>query len=147
MAARSATASELDTSRMASQLRLVLGRLVRRLRVEHRFGLMHGAVLGRLDRVGTMSTVELARAERVRPQSMGQTLSELEAQGLVERRPDPHDGRRTLLELTGAGSEALAEDRRQREGWMAHAIEAELDDDERRILSQAVELLERLSRA
>jgi DNA-binding MarR family transcriptional regulator len=146
MSPRSATVSELDSGRMASQLRVVLGRLVRRLRAEHRFPLMHGAVLGRLDREGPMSTVELARAEGVRPQSMGQTLAELEAQGFVERRPDPNDGRVTLLELTGAGSDTLAEDRRHREGWMAQAIEAELDAAERRTLSQAVELLERISR-
>ena len=146
MSARSTTISELDTGHMASQLRVVLGRLVRRLRAEHRRPLMHGAVLGRLDREGPMSTVELARAEGVRPQSMGQTLAELEAQGFVERRQDPDDGRRTLLELTETGSETLAEDRRQREGWMARAIEAELDQAERKTLSEAIELLERLSR-
>jgi DNA-binding MarR family transcriptional regulator len=112
----------------------------------HRFPLMHASVLGRLDREGPLSTVDLANAERVRPQSMGQTLAELEAQGLIERRPDPEDGRRTLLELTEPGREVLTEERRRRDGWMARAIEAELDEEERRTLGQAVELLERLSR-
>src|ERR1700745_3575212 len=90
----------VDTSLVASELRVVLGQLMRRLRTEHRFPLSHGAVLGRLDRQGPLSTVELASAERVRPQSMGQTLAELEAQGLGRRRPDEGDGRRTLLAVS-----------------------------------------------
>jgi hypothetical protein len=65
----------VDSSLLASELRVVLGQLVRRLRTEHRFPLTHAAVLGRLDREGAQSTVDLAGAERVRPQSMGQTLA------------------------------------------------------------------------
>jgi hypothetical protein len=77
----------VDVSLLASELRVVLGQLVRRLRTEHRFPLTHGAVLGRLDREGARSTVDLAVAERVRPQSMGQTLAELEAEGLIGAAP------------------------------------------------------------
>src|SRR5271170_2052557 len=111
-----------DTAMIASELRAVIGRLVRRLRAEYRFPLSHGAVLGRLDREGPMATADLAMAERVRPQSMGQTLSELEAQGLVARRRDPDDGRRMLVDLTDEGRRALAEERRRREGWLAEAL-------------------------
>ena len=57
-----------DATRLASELRLVLGKLIRRLRSEHRFSLSQGAVLGRLDREGTMSIGDMAVAERVRPQ-------------------------------------------------------------------------------
>ena len=66
----------VDVSLLSSELRVVLGQLMRRLRAEHRFPLTHGAVLGRLDRQGPLSTAELACAERVRQQSMGQTLAE-----------------------------------------------------------------------
>ena len=135
----------VDTSLVASELRVVLGQLMRRLRVEHRFPLSHGAVLGRLDRQGPLSTVELASAERVRPQSMGQTLTELEAQGLVSRRPDEADGRRTLLELTDAGRQTLAEDRQRREGWLTEAIEQEFSPEEQEVLAQAIPLLARLT--
>lgn len=134
-----------DPALVASELRAVLGVLMRRLRVEHRFPLSHGAVLGRLDREGPRSTSELAQLESMRPQSMAQAVGELEESGLVKRSPDPHDRRRALVELTDEGALALADDRRRREGWLAHAIAAELSADEQRVLRDAAPLLRRLS--
>ncbi len=134
-----------DTTLLASELRVVLGRLVRRLRAEHRFSLTQGAVLGRLDREGSASTSELALAERVRPQSMAQTLCDLEAENLISRRPDTADGRRTLIELTPLGRATLEEDRRHREGWLARAIAEDLSEQERETLAQALQSLVRLS--
>ena len=86
------TETAADTTLTASELRVVLGQLVRLLRAEHRFPLIQGAVLGRLDREGPQSVSDLAVAEKVRPQSMAQTVAELESNGLVARRPDPADG-------------------------------------------------------
>lgn len=135
----------MDTGALASELRVVLGQVVRRLRAENRFPLTQGAVLGRLDREGPRSTVELASAEHVRPQSMGQTLGELEADGLIVRRPDPADRRRTTLELTEAGRTALEEDRRRRDGWLARAIADGLSPEEQEVLAEATRLLARLT--
>jgi DNA-binding MarR family transcriptional regulator len=135
----------VDSSLLASELRVVLGQLMRRLRAEHRFPFSHGSVLGRLDREGPLTTVELANAERVRPQSMGQTLSELEAQGLIGREPDESDRRRTQIDLTYAGRAALAEDRKRREGWLSEAIERDFSPAEQDVLARAVRLLERLA--
>jgi DNA-binding MarR family transcriptional regulator len=135
----------VDTTRLASELRMVLGQLIRRLRAEHRFSLSQGAVLGRLDREGTRSIGDLAAAERVRPQSMTQTIADLEGEGLIERRADPADGRRTLVALTAQGLETLQADRRHREGWLARAIAEDLTEEEQRTLSEAVALLERLA--
>jgi len=137
--------TRVDSGPLASELRVVLGRLIRRLRAEHRFSLSQGSVLGRLDREGPQSTSKLAGAERVRPQSMGQTVAELESQGLVARRPDPSDGRSTLIELTEAGRAELREDRGRREGWLAEAIEGNFSDGEREVLDQAARLLARLA--
>lgn len=89
--------------------------------------------------------MDLAVAERVRPQSMGQTLAGLEAEGLIARRPDVTDRRRTLLELTDAGRGALEEDRGRREGWLAGAIAGGFSPEEQQVLAQAVRLLERLT--
>lgn len=137
--------TRVDSGPLASELRVVLGHLIRRLRAEHRFSLSQGSVLGRLDREGAQSTSKLAGAERVRPQSMGQTVAELESQGLVARRPDPSDGRSTLIELTEAGRAELREDRGRREGWLAEAIEGNFSDGEREVLDQAARLLARLA--
>jgi len=138
-------ATAVDTTLLASRLRLALGRVVRRLRAEHRFPLSQSSVLGRLDREGPRSIGDLAAAERVRPQSMTQTIADLEQLGLIERRGDPSDGRRVLVELTARGHQTLTEDRRHREGWLAHAIAEDLSPREQRVLADALPLLERLA--
>jgi DNA-binding MarR family transcriptional regulator len=137
--------ANVDQSIVASELRVVIGQLIRRLRAEYGFPLSQGAVLGRLDREGPLSVSDLAVAERIRPQSMAQTVSDLEADGYVSRRPDPGDRRRALVELTELGHVRLEADRRQREGWLASAIGSQLTDEEQAIVAQAVPLLRRLA--
>ncbi|HEY7629171.1 MAG TPA: MarR family transcriptional regulator [Thermoleophilaceae bacterium] len=140
-------AKKTDTARVAADLRVVIGQLVRRLRAEHRFPLSQGSVLGRLDRQGPQSVSDLAAAERVRPQSMAQTVSDLEHDRLVQRAPDPTDGRRQLVSLTEEGRDALLADRRSRDGWLARAIEDDLSPEEQKVLRDAVDLLRRLGEA
>jgi DNA-binding MarR family transcriptional regulator len=140
-------ADPADPALLASELRAVLGQLVRRLRTQHRFPLSQGTVLGRLDRQGAMGVSDLAAAERVRPQSMAQTVADLEAAGMVTRRPDPGDGRRALVELTAEGLATLAADRRDREGWLARAIAEDLDAADRATLQRTVELLRQIAEA
>jgi DNA-binding MarR family transcriptional regulator len=135
----------IDTPLLASDLRVVLGQLIRRLRAEHRFPFAQGSVLGRLDREGARSVSDLALAERVRPQSMAQTVADLEVDGLVSRRPDPGDRRRALVELTEHGRTVLREDRRRREGWLAQAIADDLSVGEQMVLREAAGLLRRLA--
>ena len=135
----------VDNALLASELRAVLGQLMRRLRTQHRFSLSQGAVLGRLDRCGTTSIGDLALAEHVRPQSMTQTLAELEADALISRHSDPSDGRRTLIELTDRGRRTLEEDRRQRDGWLARTIAGDLSEREQQQLAEALALLRRLA--
>ena len=132
---------EPDT--LPTELRVVLGRLIRRLRREHRFPLTQAAVLGYLDRDGARSIGELAAIEAVRPQSMSQTIGELEADGLIERRPDPSDGRRTQIAITARGRAELDSDRAAREGWLAKEIGA-FTQEEQETLRVAVRLLTRL---
>ncbi|MGA3361452.1 MAG: MarR family transcriptional regulator [Solirubrobacteraceae bacterium] len=135
----------VDSGLLASELRVVLGQLSRRLRAKHGFSLAQGSVLGRLDRTGTASIGDLALAEHVRPQSMTQTINDLEADELIARRPDPTDGRRTLIELTDRGRTTLEEDRRQRDTWLANAIANDLTNPEQRQLADALALLRRLA--
>lgn len=139
-------APEPDPEALPTELRVVLGRLIRRLRSEHRFPLTQASVLGHLDRDGPRSIGELAALESVRPQSMSQTVAELEADGLIERRADARDGRRMQIALTPSGRAALGLDRAAREGWLGHEISA-FTAEEQAILREAVGLLRRLADA
>ena len=129
---------------LPTDLRVVLGRLIRRLRRGYGFPLTQASVLGRLDRDGPHSIGALAALESVRPQSMSQTVCELEAEGLIERHPDAHDGRRTQVALTPRGRAALEADRNARDSWLAQEI-AELSAEDQAILRQSVRLLARLA--
>ena len=104
-------------------------------------------MLARLEREGPATTSALAAAERVRPQSMAQTIAELGAAGLVARSPDPTDGRQILIELTERGRTTLAEERARREGWLASAIESELTAEEQETLLRALPILRRLAQS
>lgn len=145
MARYSHGVSEADTAHLASDLRTVLGQLMRRLRAENRLPIGQASVMARLDRDGPSWVSDLAAADRVRPQSMAQTVSELETQGYVARRPDPLDGRRTMIELTAEGRSVLEADRALREGWLARAISQDLPVADQRTLRAAVDVLRRLA--
>ena len=136
----------VESAPIAHEFRETLGRVIRRLRAEGGqppVGQM--AVLGRLDREGPASTSDLAAAERMRPQSMAQTVRDLESAGLVSRRPDPDDGRRALVELTPAGLDRLHTTRARREGWLAELFEREFTAAERETLRAALPLLRRIA--
>jgi DNA-binding MarR family transcriptional regulator len=134
-----------DLATVSEELRIVLGRLVRRLRVESTIPLRHATVLSRLEREGSLGTSDLAQRERMRPQSMAETIKELETDGLVLRHPDPTDGRRMLIALTTAGRELIRRERARREEWLATAIAHELSGGEQETLARATDLLRRLA--
>lgn len=140
------TQSTVDMAPLAADLRIAVGQLIRRLRSENRFPLTQTWVLGRLDREGPASVSDLAQSMRVRPQSMAQTVGDLEAERMVERRPDPDDGRRALVSLTADGRARIEEDRAVREGWLVKALE-ELPESDRETVERAVELLARIADA
>jgi DNA-binding MarR family transcriptional regulator len=142
-----ATGAAASTADLAHELRETLGRLVRRLRQEPGPPAPQLTVLGRLDREGPASVSDLAAAERMRPQSMAQTVHDLEAAGLVSRRPDPDDRRRAFVELTAAGRELLHATRARREGWLTAALERELTAAERAAVADALALLRRVADA
>jgi DNA-binding MarR family transcriptional regulator len=146
MVLRVSAQTEIDTAALAADLRGVIGQLVRRLRRENLFPLNQASVLGRLDRCGTQSVSDLAAAERVRPQSMAQTVGDLEADGLVQRKPDPDDRRRALVILTPAGKSRIEANRRAREGWLVMAIE-EMPEADLAAIERSVEILRRVADA
>jgi len=130
----------------AADLMQAVGVLLRRVRGEAGHegpSWSQAAAMARLDRTGPMTTAELARAEMVKPQSMGTLLAELEQDGLVQRQPHPSDGRQILFSLTDAGVEARRRRQAAKLAWLTAAIAA-LDAGEQRTLVDAIELVKRL---
>ncbi len=138
------THADADLASLPSELRVVVGQLIRRLRAQYAFGWSHASVLSRLYREGPQFIGELAAAERVRPQSMSQTLADLEADGLIERGPDAEDGRRTRIAITAQGRSAVEAERAARDGWLAGEISG-FTAAERATLQDAVALMRRLA--
>jgi DNA-binding MarR family transcriptional regulator len=123
-----------------------VGLLVRRARAvsaAQELSWSESAVMGRLDRDGAATTADLARAEAVRPQSMGATIAPLEERGLVARKPHPTDGRQVNIVLTAKGAAVRKSSKDAKRTWLAQAI-AGLDDKDRETLFAAGEIIKRL---
>ena len=123
-----------------------IGLLVRRVRAEaasHELSLTEAAVMARLAKDGPATTADLARAEGMKPQSMGTTIAVLEEMGMVERKPHPTDGRQVNIELTGKGAAVRESAKDAKRIWLAQAI-AQLDKQEQATLFAAGEIIKRL---
>lgn len=132
---------------MAGDLRVLIGKLNRKLREQgHSSDLTTSqkTVLLRLEAGGPATVTTLAKAAGVRPQSMGATVSALEAAGYVSGAPDPDDGRRTILSLTPACREKILTGRAARQDWLYQTIRKKLTPDEFHDLAASIELLKRL---
>ena len=139
-----------DVHEVASALRVSIGLLLRRLRQGQADGeltLPESSALTRLDRGGPATSSALASLEQISPQSMGATLSALEARGLVQRRPDPGDGRRVVISLSEAGLQALRDRRPARIEQLARALSSGFTRSELQQLMAAAPLLERLAQS
>ena len=136
------------TAELASELRVGVMRLARRLRTERAdvgLSLTQIATLGTIDRHGSLTPREIAEHERVQPPSMTRVLAGLEELGLIARTPHPHDGRQHLISLTAEARALLREDKRRREVWLAQRL-AELTQEERDLLRAAAPILDRITR-
>jgi DNA-binding MarR family transcriptional regulator len=132
----------------ARGLRMMFSRLRRQLRelaTDDDLTPSQTAVLNRLWKEGASSASALAAAERVRPQSMATIVAALGRRGLVERTPDPDDNRRQLISLTAAGRRRAESNRQVREERLARAIHERYSERERRVILDALTLLERLT--
>jgi len=141
--------STVATTELASELRVSLMRLARRLRAERPdagLTLTQLSVLGTLDRHGGMTLGELAAHEKVRPPSMTRTTAALEERGLITRVSSAADRRRVLIEISVDGLALLREDRKRREAWLAGRFE-QLTADERALLHAVAPLLDRLAQS
>jgi DNA-binding MarR family transcriptional regulator len=141
---------DLDVHDVAAALRVSIGLLLRRMRqvrLEGDPSVPEMAALARLDRGGPATSSALAKLEQISPQSMGATLSALEARGLIGRGQDSQDGRRVVLSVTDAGRQVLRNKRDARTEQLAQALSAGFTRAERSQLMAAAPLLERLAQS
>ena len=135
-------------SALAGELRILISQLRHRLREQTNpgdFTWSQTSVIMRLERDGPATVSALARAEGVRQQSMGATISTLEAAGLVKGSPDSADGRQTILSLTDACREMIRVSHAAKEDWLFHAIQTKLSPAEQEQLATDLELLKRIA--
>jgi DNA-binding MarR family transcriptional regulator len=137
-----------DTSLTDSAARLRLGvvRTARRLRQEaatEASGLTptSTAALATIERHGPLTPSELAEIERVKRPTITRTLSCLEREGLIDRTPDPDDGRSNLISVNTAGRERLRRLRGRKNAYLARRMR-DLPADDVATLERAAEILE-----
>ena len=152
-AAKSATAEIVaanNVGQVAAALRVSIGLLVRGMRqipVEGELTLSETSALARLDRGGPTTPGALAKQEQISPQSMGATLAALQARGLIERAPDPDDGRRAVMSITDAGLALLRSRRNAKVQQLARALSTDFTPAELDQLAAVAPLLERLAQS
>jgi DNA-binding MarR family transcriptional regulator len=123
-----------------------ISQLVRRARsvaASHELSWSETAVMKRLAQEGPATTADLARAQGMKPQSMGTIIATLEEMGMVERKPHPSDGRQVHIALTTKGAAAQKSVGDAKRTWLEQSI-AQLDKQEQATLFAAGEILKRM---
>lgn len=135
---------DVETGEMASRVRLVVGRLTRQLRLHHaqdRLTSTQLATLATIDRRAPLRIGDLAAAEGISAATMTRVVAVLEEHGLVDRRPDPDDGRACQVELSEHGRAEVDRLRSQRTGYIAVRL-AQCTPEQRAALAAALPVLE-----
>jgi DNA-binding MarR family transcriptional regulator len=134
-----------EQTELAARLRLVVGRLHRRIRIDGRESIppLQLSALVTVEEHGPLRLSELARREAVTAPTMSRVLAALDEQGLVIRTPDPHDARGVRIVLSDEGAARLAEVRSHRTALVARRL-ARLSLEERQHIADALPALEAL---
>jgi DNA-binding MarR family transcriptional regulator len=138
-------ATSSSVTQLAGRLRFAVTRTARRLRQEAGGGLSPTltAGLATVDRHGPLTPSELAARERIQRPTATRLIAKLEADGLVERTPDPMDGRSSLIAVTGSGHALLEDVRTRKDAWVAQRLRG-LPPEDRATLARAAEILEEM---
>ena len=124
---------------------LRLGRRLRGARPEQSVSLSALALLTTLGRLGPMPAVQLAREEKLQPQSLTRLLAQMEADGLIVRQQDPADRRALVTAITREGRAVVARDLAARRAWLDQAMDMALTPDEQAQLAAAAPLMLRVA--
>ncbi|MCR2763079.1 MarR family transcriptional regulator [Microbacterium sp. zg.B48] len=135
-----------DLARAASDLRIAVFRLARRMRTERAVDSMSDgqfAVLAVLSVHGPHTLTELADRERVSAPSMNRTVNCLQEAGYITRSADESDGRKVVIDLSDDGRTVVDETARRRDAWVEEAL-AEISPEERAIVASAAAIMQRM---
>lgn len=136
-----------DVAPLASELRIAVHRLTRRLRQQtptDGLTLTQLSALTVIWRDGPLTAGDLAAKEKVRPPSITRVLTGLEALNLVQRLENPRDGRQVLVQITPLGAHRMDEYVRARELWLEQQL-ADLPQEDRDLLGRATVLIDQLA--
>src|SRR3954463_5630344 len=119
--------TDIPLTDSAARLRMAIVRTARRLRQEaaaEATGLTptSTAALATIERHGPLTPSELAEIERVKRPTITRTLGCLEREGLIDRTPDPDDGRSNLISVNAAGREQLRRLRGRKNAYLARRM-------------------------
>jgi DNA-binding MarR family transcriptional regulator len=142
------TTKDTSLTDSAARLRMGVVRTARRLRQEaatEASGLTptSTAALATIERHGPLTPSELAEIERVKRPTITRTLACLEREGLIDRTPDPDDGRSNLISANGAGRERLRRLRGRKNAYLARRMR-DMPAADVAALERAAEILERM---
>jgi len=131
------------------ELKHAIGLLVRRVRAaapaeHHELSWTQKSVIARLEKEGAMTSADLARAEGVKPQSMGTAIAVLEELGFVEKKPHVADGRQLNIKITAKGLALRKSGKDASRAWLGQAI-AKLSKKEQALLFEAGEIIKKLA--
>ena len=133
---------------LASELRTVVTRLIKKLRKEsvtgQQLSLTERSVIALLNREKTLLPSELASMEKITNQSMSQILNNLLELGYIIRTPSETDKRKVLISLTREGENTLLQIRHERDEWLARAISEKCTNEDEALLGKAIGILTRL---
>jgi DNA-binding MarR family transcriptional regulator len=130
----------------ATGLRVALVRIQRQLRVRSGSDITpsQSSALARIEQSGPVRLGSLAELEGTTPATMSRVIDSLALRRLIERIPDPLDGRASLVRLSSEGGALLHELRARNTAALRGALD-ELSPEEQRVIRRAIPVLERLS--
>jgi DNA-binding MarR family transcriptional regulator len=137
------SAQEAGLAQAAEALERTMGWLRRAIRPTQ-WNAVALSTLDAVDRTGPHRVSWLVAQERITQPGMTGIVDRLAAAGLVQRQPDPADGRAALVAITPAGHDYLVSIRRQRAQVLAAHI-GELEPSQQRALAAAASALAALA--
>lgn len=142
---RPAAGDQRERTTTAARLRVAIGRLARQLRNQSSGGLSASqlSTLVVVEKHDDIRLGQLAALEGISASSMTRIVAGLTDAGLLDRRPDPHDGRSVHVSLSVRGERQLDQLRRDRTMMLTERIHRLDDEDYGRLLG-ALPVLETL---